>query len=164
MTRRSLTLVGISLLFLSVICLPARADSISTFNFATNLVGASGSVSGSFTYDSTTHVFTAASITFSSSIFGNFSVQAPNPQNGFLFVFGKNVGNTSFLYSIVLNPLNLDQFWLSGGIWNTQGNWAGYSYSQVPEGGDWFLYLIPSATVLLGAVVLAGKQRHALRA
>lgn len=164
MTRRSLTLAGIGLLFLSIVCLPARADSISNFNFATSLVGATGSVSGSFIYDATTNTFLTASITFSSPVFGNFTVPAPNTQNGFLFVFGQNVASTSFLYSILLNPFNLSQFWVNGAVWNTHGNWAGYNYRQVPEGADWFLYLIPAATVLLGAVVLAGKQRQAFRA
>lgn len=156
--------IGIGLVLLLVISLPAKADSINTFNFSTSLVGASGSVSGSFSYDTANHTFTSASLTFDSPIFGDLNFMSSNPQNGYLFIFMGKSGGSTVLYSILINPFNLSQFWLNGAIWNLNGAYAGYNYTQVPEGEDWFLYLIPSATVICGAFLMAGKRRPELRA
>jgi hypothetical protein len=160
---RSLTLAGISFCLLLAVCLPAKADTINTFNFSTNLVGASGTVSGSFTFNTQTNTFTSASLTFNSPIFGNFMISAPNPQNGFLFVFGTQAAGNAILYSILVNPFNLSQYWVSGGIAG-HGGYGNFNYTPVPEGAEWFLYLIPAACVMFGGIVLAGKQRQTLHA
>lgn len=163
MRARSLIILVLSLLLVTAASLPARADSISNFNFSSNLIGASGSVSGSFAYDNTAHSFTSASLTFNSPIFGNVVFTASNPRNGYLFIFSGSNGGTSILYSIIINPLNLSQFWLTGGIWNLSGDYARYGTTQVPEGEEWFLFLIPAVLVIGGAFLLAAKQRTALQ-
>jgi hypothetical protein len=157
--RRSLILVAITLGVVALIGLPAKADTINTFNFSTNLVGSAGTVTGSFTFDSTTNTFTSATLSFSSPIFGDFKISAPKPQDGFLFIFGTTANGNLVFYTILLNPFDLGQFWVNGLI-SGHGGYSEYNYTPIPEGAEWFLYLIPSAGVMLGAFLLAGKQRR----
>jgi hypothetical protein len=163
MKLRLLTILGLAVLLLLAASPTAKADPINNFSFSTNLIGASGSVSGSFSYNTQTHSFSNVSLTFNSPIFGNIQL-TPSGQNGWIFYFNGWVGSTKVIYAITMNPLNFSQFWVTGVIYDTKGDYAGYSYSQVPEGSDGLTYLIASAMVMLGAVVVAtGKQRSALR-
>jgi hypothetical protein len=163
MNLRLITILGLGVLLLLAASPTAKADPINTFSFSTNLVGASGTVSGSFTFNSQTHSFSNVSLTFSSPIFGNFQL-TPNPQNGWIFYYSGWVGSNQVVYTIIINPFNPSQFWVLGSISDKKGDYAGYGYIQVPEGNDGLSYLLASAMVLLGAIgVAVGKQREALQ-
>lgn len=149
-------------LVLCAASLPARADSVS-YNYSYNLVsgGSSvGTVSGTFTFNSSTATFSAASITFTSSLFGNVTLTSVGSQTGFVFAYAGVVGGNLILYTITVNPFNPSQYWVSGSITNL-GNGATAvlkKYTSVPEGGTAYGYLIPSLVAVCGAIALAGRR------
>jgi hypothetical protein len=149
-------------LVLCAVSVPARADSV-TYNYSYNLVsgGSSvGTVTGSFSYNSSTFTMSNATITFNSSLFGNVTLQNLGSHTGFVFAYGGIVGGNFILYVITVNPLNPSQYWVTGTITNLKtGVTASLSnYTQVPEGGDWYAYLIPSLLAVCGGIALAGRQ------
>jgi len=169
--------VGVSLLVLAAVALPARADSIETYSFAnTPLVGVGVSnttASGSFSYDSGTHAITGATLTLNGGSFGNLTVNLGSPIGGnqYAYVFSTNVLNpqtgtmTSVTFTVFLNK-SFQVIGVSGLVVDLKagiGGIFGTDRFQVPEGGNWLGYLAPSSLVLLGALLLAGKQERALR-
>jgi hypothetical protein len=156
--RTLLALLGVSLLAL---CVPVHASSISTYNYTTALSGGYGTATGTFTYNSTTSQFVSASISFVSSIFGNVTLSSATPQTGILSLYGGTVNGNSILYTILLNPLNLGQYWINGGIGNNL-KISGFQYSAtVPEGGT-LSYALCSVTMLAAICVRrkAGSRFH----
>jgi hypothetical protein len=129
--RILLAVLGVSLLAL---CVPVHASSISTYHYTTALSGGYGTATGTFTYNSASSQFLSASISFVSSIFGNVTLSSTIPQTGFLSLYGGTVNGSSVLYTILMNPLNLSQYWINGGIGNNL-KVSGFQYSTVPEGG-----------------------------
>lgn len=130
--RTLLALLGVSLLTL---CVPVHASSITTYNYVTALSGGNGTATGTFTYNSTTSQFVSASISFASSIYGNLTLNSTTQQTGIMSLYGGTVNGSSILYTILLNPLNLSQYWISGGIGNNL-KLSGFQYTTtVPESG-----------------------------
>jgi hypothetical protein len=170
-------LVGISVLLLSAIALPARADTISTFGFSnTPLVGSPGTtVSGSFTYNSATNTISGASISFNGSpVFANLTINLGSQtgdKNTFLFtftttVFNPNTGKTDAVsFTVLLNPFNHSILAVGGKIYDPTGQGGGFYTNKlnVPEGGSEFGYMLPSAMAMFGGILLAGKRRLPLR-
>jgi hypothetical protein len=153
--------------FLLILSLPALAGSVNSFSNV-KLQGVSGTVSGSFTFDSTTDQFSNCSLSFTGSAFNGVNVNDPNsvkgtyvPGQGWLFVWGTNdkSGDTIW-YSILLNPAT-NQYWTAGWIanWQQHGN---FNYSQVPEGGAELTYLLLSAMAVFCGILMSGKQRRAI--
>lgn len=141
---------------LVIASVPAHASSITTYNYSALLSGGYGSASGTFTYNTSTYQFVSSSISFSSSLFGNVTLISTTPETGFLSLYGGTVQGSSILYTILLNPLNLSQFWISGGIANNL-KIAGFQYATVPEGGT-LSYALCSAITLLVIVGVRGKK------
>lgn len=157
MNSLSKCLCGV-VLVMCCVALPASANSINTYNFSYGLSGGAGTVTGSFTYNSSTLQFTSTSLSFVSSIFGNVTLSNFNPQTGILYLYGGTTGSDYVLFTILLNPLNLSQFWVSGTITNLRTGAYSSFYTRVPEGGDWLAYLIPGFLVMLGGVYLKRVQ------
>jgi len=160
--KRTLFLVAIVALF-ACAPLPMRANTIN-YNYSFSLGGNAGSVTGSFAYNATNYAFSNTSITFNSSIYGNVTLTNLNVQKGNLYVYGGKVGNDYILYSILINPKDPSQYTVSGTIVNMKtGKMSGFSNNfnmSAPEGGDWYVYALASALVLLGGISLARQQRR----
>ena len=155
-------------LVLCAASVPSRADSV-TYDYSYNLVSGGnsvGTVTGSFNYDSSTFTISNATITFNSSLFGNVTLSNIGPKTGFIFAYGGVVGGNFILYVITINPLNPSQYWVTGWITNlSTGVTASLSNGlTVPEGGDWYTYLIPSLLAMCGGIVLASRQPKNARA
>ena len=145
-------LLAVSLLAL---CVPVHASSISTYNYTTALSGGYGTATGTFTYNSATSQFVSSSISFVSSIFGNVTLSSTTPQTGILSLYGGTASGSSILYTILLNPLNLGQYWINGGIGNNL-KLSGFQYTNtVPEGGT-LSYALCAVTML--AMIGVGRK------
>lgn len=147
-------------LVLCAVSIPAHADSV-TYNYTYNLISGNstvGTVTGSFTFNSSTNTLSNATLTINSSLFGNVTLTSVGG-SGFVFAFGGTVGGNYILYFITINPLNTSQYWVSGFILNSTGV-GGFSgnYTSVPEGGAWYMYLVPSLLVMFGGMLLAGRR------
>jgi hypothetical protein len=164
-------LVATGVLLLSAVTLPARADTINTFGFSTPLQGVSSTtVSGTFTYNSTTHTLSAASLSFNgSSIFNTVSVTNLSSGTGNLFLYVVSVYNANTHTYDLLNlnialSTNGTPILVSGGICDFSksggcGTFSSQSFTVVPEGGTGFGYLAPAGMVLIGGMVMAGRPR-----
>ncbi len=156
--RILLALLGVSLLAL---CVPVHASSITTYNYTTSLSGGSGTATGTFTYNSATSQFLSASISFVSSIYGNVTLSSTTPETGILSLYGGTVNGSSILYTILLNPLNLSQYWINGGIGNNL-KISGFQYAAtVPEGGT--LSYALCAVAMLAAIGVRRKAAGSLQ-
>jgi hypothetical protein len=156
----------IAVLFTILACipLPVWADAIN-YNYAFNLDHGAGSVTGTFSYDTSKYSFASATITFNSSVFGNVTLTSNGVEKGNLFVYSGIVGHDLILYSILVNPKDPTQYWVKGTIVNLKTGqigtfYEGFSNSQVPEGGEWYGYVMASGLILLAAVGLARQQRR----
>jgi hypothetical protein len=135
------------------------AGSVSNFAYNTNLNGVSSTtVNAKFSYDTSSDSFTSASLSFlGNSIFGGISGSDTTPQSGNTFLLKETVDGYTVSYTIVLNPLT-GNYTANGSI--SYGGTTGTFFSQVPEGGTQLVYLAASGLVLLGGILLAGKQRR----
>jgi hypothetical protein len=170
-------MLGISVLLLSAIALPARADTINTFSFSnTPLVGSPGTVvSGSFTYNSGTNTISGASISFNGTpVFANLTINLGSQtgdKNTFLFtftttVFNPNTGNKDTVsFSVLVNLFNHTILAVGGKIYDPTGQGGGFYTNRlnVPEGGSEFGYMLPSAMAMFGGILLVGKRCSPLR-
>lgn len=159
--KRSFRLAAICAAFVLSVAMCASAGS--TDNFSGTLVGASGSESGSFTFNSATG-FSNISLSFAGSTFGN--VNASNGggkatcSNGLCgYYWQTTVGSDTIWDAIVVN-LATGQFEDFGGIYNSQ-NQGGWNYISSPEGGSVLAYLFLSAFAVFGAIFVSGKYRRA---
>jgi hypothetical protein len=154
-------IVGVIALVVCAVSLPARADSVS-YNYSYSLVsgGSSvGTVTGSFTFNSASATLSNATITFSSSLFGNVTLTNTGSKTGYVFMFSGVVGGNLIVYIITVNPLNPNQYSISGSITNLSNGLNAKIYRRtVPEGGDWYAYLLPSLLAVCGGVLLAGRR------
>jgi|SRR5580704_3663215 hypothetical protein len=152
-----------AIVFCVIACsIGASAGSIDTFKYSTNVTGVSDTtVTGTFTFNTSTDTFTLAGLSFvGNSIFGGVSGTDTKPQSGTTFVLNETVDGYTVAYTIVVNLLT-GTYTASGSI--TYGGTTGnFGYSQVPEGGAPLSYLAASGLVLLGGILLAGKQRRRL--
>lgn len=162
-------------LLLSGALAAARADTIHTFTFSSPLSGpgiVNTTTSGLLTYNQTTHTI-SGSLGFSGgSIFSNLSMNLA-PQSGdqytYLFTFFPTAFNQNtnrldeIVLNVILNPVNLDLFWAGGRVCDVSrnagcGTFGSRDFSQVPEGGNYLVYLLGSATLLAG--LLVSKRRR----
>lgn len=163
------SIVAAIALILCAAAVPAHADSV-TYNFSYTLIsgGSSvGTVTGSFNYNSSTFSLSNSTITFNSSLFGNVTLTQIGSQSGSVFAFGGVVGGNFILYFITINPLNPSQYWVSGTIINLSTGAYGQfssSYTSVPEGGAWYVYLVPSLLAMFGGMLLAGRRPRRVEA
>jgi hypothetical protein len=162
---------------LFAISLPLHADTISTFSFSNAaLIGVSnGAVSGSFTFNATTHTMSAAGISFNGNpAFANLNVSFGS-QTGNQYtalyqfsttVYNPNTGKTDTVaFSVLVNIFNGQVLGVGGQIYDPTGQ-GGFFYTDqvnVPEAGPWFGFVLPSGLAMLGGLFLAGKRNHALR-
>jgi hypothetical protein len=137
----------------------ASAGSIESFDYSAAVQGVSATtVQATFNYNTSTDAFTVASLSFAgNSIFDGVSGKDTTPQSGDTFLLKETVDGYTLSYTIVLNPLT-GTYTANGSI--TYGGTTGTFYSQVPEGGNQLYYLTASGLVLLGGILLTGKQRH----
>jgi len=165
---RAVRVLSVCALFLLIESLPAAASNINQFNNAA-LTGVSqgGTVSGSFSFNSTTHQFSNISISFVSAAFGTINASDPNSINGtysngqWSFVWSTWKNGDLIKYKISFNPVT-NQFTASGWIanWWDQGK---FNYLSVPEGGTPLSYLVLSGIAVLGGIRISGKQRRTTR-
>ncbi|HEV8046927.1 MAG TPA: hypothetical protein VGP35_04320 [Terriglobales bacterium] len=138
----------------------------STDNFSGPLVGASGTESGQFTFDSKTDTFSGIKLSFAGSTFGN--VNAANAggkatwcSNGACgFVWQTTVSGDTIWDLIIVN-LSTGQYTDAGIISNSQ-NKGGFNYMSVPEGSSGFAYLFMSAIAVFGTIFVSGRRRRAV--
>jgi|SRR5271165_2340439 len=163
--RRSYKLASICAVSLLFMCLPAFADSNDNFSNV-QLQGASGTVSGSFTFNSQTDRFSNVSISFVSPVFGTVNVNLGNfmGQQGWNGLWGFKwwglASNGDFVqYNVTLNANGT--FQVSGGIADWQGDHGTFNYLSVPEGGARLSYLTLSGLAILAGIFVSGKQRRA---
>ena len=164
---RHFKIVGVCALFLLVVSLPVSAGSINSFSNV-KITGNSGSsVSGSFSFDSTTHVFSDISLWFSHGAFAGIQANGPQGQGfyvqgqGYLFSWLTTVNGNLVWDSIRFNPLT-GQVHDHGGIANWQ-NQGGFNYLSVPEGGAELTYLMLTAVAVFGGILISSKQRRTTR-
>jgi hypothetical protein len=165
--RRCCKVLAVSAVFLLVASLPALAGSINNFSNV-KLSGNSGSsVSGSFSFDNTTHVFSGISISFNGGVFGGVQANGPQgqgiyvPGQGYIFSWGTAVQGNWIWNSILFNPLT-GQLHEYGGIYNWK-NSGGFDYLSVPEGDAGLSYLMLSGMAVLAGSLISGKQRRTTR-
>jgi hypothetical protein len=137
----------------------ASAGSIETFNYSAGVQGVSQTtVQATFNYNTSSDAFTLASLSFAgNSIFNGISGKDTTQQYGDTFLLKETVDGYTVSYTIVFNPLT-GTYTANGSI--TYGGTTGTFYNQVPEGGTQLSYLAASGLVLLGGILLAGKQRR----
>jgi len=163
--RRYFGVLAVGALFL-LACLPAAAGPINSFSGVTLKGVANTTVSGSFSFNSTTNQFSNISISFSgNSMFGgvqaidNKSIQGTYIQGkGWLFSWLTKVGGNLICYAVLFNPTT-NQFATTG--WIVKGNNGGsFGYLTVPEGGAILSYLFLSGAAVFAGIVMSGKQRR----
>lgn len=166
--RRYCKLASVCALFVLVVSLSASAGTIDLFKNAT-LTGVSqgGTVSGQFSFSSTTHQFSSISVSFVSNAFGTINVSDPNSINGkyangqWWFSWSTWKNGDWITYAVCYNPAT-NQFTAGGWIanWRQQGK---FDYSSIPEGGTPLSYLMMSGLAVLAGILISGKQRRISR-
>jgi hypothetical protein len=157
-----LALVGAA--FLLAVSLSAFADSDG---FSGTLKGVSnGTVSGTFSLNSQTGQFSNVDLSFASSILGNGnadpgSVQGKKGANGLWSFQWWGFASNGDLVAYDVNLLANGTFQVTGGIadWHHDD---GTFNMLAPEGGAPLSYLILSGLLVIGGILLAGKQRGRL--
>ncbi len=144
------------------------ASAGSTDSFSGPLVGASGTESGQFTFDSTTDTFSGIKLSFAGSTFGN--VNAANAggkatwcSNGACGFVWQATVNGDTIWDLIVVNLSTGQYTDAGIIFNSQ-NKGGFNYMSVPEGSSGFTYLLMSTIAVFGAIFISGKHRRTARA
>src|SRR5271155_4460827 len=161
--RRYRGLASVCAVLVLVLSLPAFAGSISNFS-GVQLKGASGNVSGSFSFSSSNDQVSNLSLSFAGSTFGSVNVSDPSGLKGtkegqdWLFVWSTKENGDTIWCSILFNPLT-DQYQLGGWIdnWKNQGD---FNYLQVPEGGTPLSFLMLSGLALFAGILVSGKRRR----
>jgi len=160
-------LVAVFTLFVLAVSLCASAGPIDNFSGA-KLTGVSqgGTVSGTFSFSTTTHQFSSIAVSFVSSVFGNVNATCQGWINGtyanglWSFQWSTVKNGDLINYKINFNPAT-GQFTASGSIanWWNQGKFS----MSVPEGETPLSYLMLSGFAMFAGIVIAGRRRRALR-
>jgi hypothetical protein len=164
---RYLKLASVSVLFLLAVSLSAFADSNDSFSNV-NLSGVSGTVSGSFVFNSTTDTFSNISLLFNGGVFSGGSASDGGGKATCLFGlcgFSWQAQATDGAWvtdSIIVN-LKTGQFLDFGGVYQGRND-GDFKYLSMPEGGTPLPYLMLSGFAILGGILITGKRRRALRA
>jgi hypothetical protein len=160
--KRYSTFAAVSVMF--VLALSICASAGSTDNFSGPLQGASGNVSGSFTFNSSNDSFSNVKLSFSGSTFGNVNASDPNGGQGTCkngvceFVWKTQVGSDT-IWDVILVTLSTGQFQDSGTISNYKNN-GGFNYMSASEGSSALAYLLLSAGAIFGGIFMSGKNRR----
>ena len=162
---RHLRVLSVCALFLLVVSLPASAGSVYSFS-KIKLTGNSGSsVSGSFNYDNSTHMFSNVSISFNGGAFGGIQANGIKgqgvyvPGQGYVFSWITKIQGNLVWCSMLFNPSN-GQFREWGGI-SKGRNYGTFDTLTVPEGGAELTYLMLSGIAVFGGILISTKQRRA---
>ena len=161
--RRSSKLACICALFLLAVPFSAYASSKDSFSNV-SLVGAPGTVSGSFTFNSLTDVFSGISLSFGGSVFGKDN--ASNGGGKGICAFGfcgytwkTQLADGSWVSDTIILNLKTGQYRDFGGIYNRRTG-GDFKYISVPEGGTELAYLLLSAFAILSGILISGKRRR----
>jgi hypothetical protein len=169
--RRYLSLSSVCAVFLALVCLPALADSHDSFSNE-KLGGSSGStVSGSFTFNSTTDTFSNISLSFNSGAFNG--INASDASGGkatcilglCAFSWKTEVGNVWVWDTIILNTnpgASYGQYWDIGKIVNWQNSWN-FDPLPAPEGGTSMAYVALSGIAMVAGILISRKKTRTAR-
>src|SRR5579863_6082501 len=154
--------VGVSAAFLLLVCLPALADG----NFSNEkLTGNSGStVSGSFTFNSSTDTFSNLSLLFNGGKFAGTNAKDTNGGQGICilgvcgFSWQTHVNGVLVWDTILLN-VKTGAYQDFGGIQNFQNQWNFDPPMAVPEGGTPLAYVVLSGLAMVAGILISGKRR-----
>jgi hypothetical protein len=163
--RRYLNLAAVCAAFLLAVSISASAGSID--NFSGKLGGvANGTVSGTFSLNSTTGQFSNVYLSFSGAGLGSGNVD-PGSVMGhkglgglWSFAWWGTASNGDFvLYDVKL--LANGTFVATGGVTDWRGDNGGFNMA-VPEGGTPLSYLMLSALAMAAGILISRKQRCGL--
>jgi hypothetical protein len=151
------------------VCLPALADSNDNFSNET-LTGNSGStVSGSFTFNSTTDSFSNISLSFNGGAFNGINASDASGGKatcllGFCgFSWQTLVGNVLVWDTIVIN-VKTGAYQDFGGIYNWRNQWNfDPPPMSAPEGASSLAYLTLTGLAIFAGIVISGKKRRTAR-
>lgn len=163
--RRYFNLAGICAAFLALACLPALADSKDNFSNE-KLTGNSGStVSGSFTFNSTTDAFSNISLSFNGGVFNGINALDTGGGKATCllgwcgFSWQTLVGNVLVWDTIVIN-VNTGAYQDFGGIYNWQNQWNFDPPMSAPEGASSLAYLALSGIAIFTGILVSEKKRR----
>jgi len=150
-----------------VLAMSLCASAGSTDNFSGPLTGVSGTVSGSFTFNSSNDSFSNIKLSFGGSTFGGVNASDPNGGQGVCvrglcgFWWQTQVGSNWIADAIIVN-LATGQYQDVGSIsdWRNRG---GFNYLSMPEGSSTLAYLLMSAVAVFGGLLMSGKRRYAAK-
>jgi hypothetical protein len=161
--KRYFKLVAICAAFVLSVAMSASAGSSD--NFSGTLTGvANSTVSGSFSFNSTTDQLTGVILSFTSPVLGNGQAD-PGSLNG---TKGSN-GQWSFQWWGYANngdlvifdaTLNTNGTFQVGGDVANRKQYGGFNM-MVPEGGSKLAYLLTSVAALFGGIFISKKRQIA---
>ena len=157
-------LVAISAAFLLLVCLPALADSHDNFSNE-QLTGGSGStLSGSFTFSSSSDTFSNISLSFNGGTFNGINAQDTGGQavcalGLCAFSWETKTGNVWVWDTIVLN-VSTGQYQDFGWIYSAQNQWNFDPPMSAAEGGTRLAYLVLCGIAIFAGILVSGKQRR----
>jgi hypothetical protein len=161
--RRYYEIAAICALYLMIVVLPASAGTINNFSNVQLTGNSNSTVSGSFSFNATTHVFSNIAISFNGGAFNGVQANQAMGQahyiagQGYVFTWNTNV-NGNWIGNMVVFTSS-GQFHEYGGI--AKGNkYGGFDYLLVPEGGTQLSYLMLSGIAVFGGLLLSGKRRR----
>jgi hypothetical protein len=164
--RQYFKLVCVFWLFLLAVSLSASANSNDSFSNV-SLVGTSGKVSGSFTFNSSTQTFSNLTLSFNGGLFGGDSAsngggKAKCRLGVCEFSWKEKLAGGGWVSDTILLNLKTGQYEDLGGIY--RGKKGGdFTYMSVPEGGPTLSYLLLSGFVMLAGILITRKQGRARR-
>jgi hypothetical protein len=167
--RRYFKSVTACVLFLLAVSLSAFAGSTKDVFSGAALVGTSGTVSGSFTFNTSTDQFSGFSLSFNGGVFAGATASNGGGQGtcyqGFCgFYFQGKASDGAWVTDMIVVNLKTGQFDDFGGIYNWQKQGGDFNYLSVPEGGAKLTYLMLSAIAVFGGILISGKQRRITQA
>lgn len=168
MAKRYFKSVTVCGMFLLAVSLSAFAGSSNDVFSGAALVGTSGTVSGGFTFNTSTDQFSNISLSFNGGVFGGATASSSGGQGacyqGFCgFYFQGKASDGSWVTDTIIVNLKTGQFDDLGGIYNWKNQGGDFNYLSVPEGGANLTYLMLSAMAVFGGILLSGKQRRITR-
>jgi len=159
---RYLRVVGVSVAFLLLLCLPALADG----NFSNEkLTGNSGSsLSGSFTFNSSTDSFSNLSLSFNGGKFAGTNAKDTSGGQatcvlGICGFSWQTRVNGVLVWDTILLNVKTGTYQDFGGIQNFQNQWNFDPPQAVPEGGTPLPYLLLSGLAMVAGILISGKRR-----
>jgi hypothetical protein len=164
--RRCLKLASPLALFLLAVSLSASAGSTDSFSNV-SLTGVSGTVSGSFTFNSSSDTFSAISLSFNGGVFGGVNAQNGGGNGSCIlgvcgFSWQAQLANGNWVWDTILLNLKTGQYQDLGGIYNWK-NGGNFNYLSVPEGDAPLSYLLLSGFAMLAGILISGKHRRTAR-